>query len=298
VNACELFLDPDSFTVDDRMPIVVPEPKRLRIGIQQKSPYTDFFSQLASSVESADIADEKADVQLRVFDPFGQQLPDANAIVFVADPEPSAEFLPGNIVPENNPLTNDLNWSSLLCRYSFRVPAKPGDQTLVWQGDRPLIFLRETGATSLLVVNFDARASNALRSPSFVLLLHRFIEQVRAAKLAPETQNLETDQPIHVAADPALPSPTIANSKAGGTLAAPAEPAFFDVKQGEKVLLHAAAQFADAREGDFREAAFVDQVHDAVAAAIARNSDTDFLAPVWALAMGAVMVVSWLWKQS
>ena len=295
--SCELVLEPDAFSIDDRLPIVLAVPKRIGITVQSNSSLTEFFTQLVGSLQAADVTDAKPDVQLRVYDPFHPQMPANNAIVFVSDPQPSAEFLPGNVVPENHPFTSDLNWSNLLARYSFRVPAKPGDQTLLWQGDRPLIFLRETGAASSLVVNFDAQASNALRLPSFIVLLHRFIEQVRATKVAPETRNLETDQAIRVAADPTLPPPTITGG-AGESLSAPAEPMFFDVKQGDKILLHAAAQFADAREADFRDASFIDQVSDVVAATVVRNSETDFLAPVWALLMGAAMVASWLWRQS
>jgi hypothetical protein len=296
-NSCELFLESDAFTLDDRLPIVLPEPKRLRVGVQANTPFADFFSQFAGSIEAADVGAEKADVQFRVYDPFAAQLPEATAVVFVADPQPPNELLPGNVAAENHPLTNGLNWSGLLCRHSFRVPAKPGDEILLWQGARPLIFLRETAGASLLVVNFDTRVSNAAQLPAFIILLHRFIDQVRAAKIAPETRNFDTNQAITVAADPALPPPTIGR-EASRALSAPAEPCFFDVKQGEKLLLHGAAQFADAREADFRKAGFVDHVEGAVAPAITRNSDGDPFAPVWTLALGAVMVASWLWRKS
>jgi Aerotolerance regulator N-terminal len=296
-NACELFLNSDSFSVDDRLPIVLPEPKRLRLGIQANTPLTDFFNQFCGSIEAADIATDKADVQFRVYDPSAAQLPETNAVVFVVDPEPGNELLPGRVTAENNPLASDMNWSGLLCRHSFRVPAKPEDLPLVWQSERPLIFLREKGAASLLVVNFDARASNATRMPAFVLLLHRFVERIRAAKLTPETRNFDTNQSISVAADPALSLPEI-DHQPGGALSAPAQPGFFEVKQGGKILLHGAAQFADAREADFRDAGFVDRVSEAVAPTITRNSETDVFAPVWALAMGAAMVGSWLWRNA
>lgn len=296
-NACELFLTADAFAMDDRLPIVLPEPKRLRIAVQANTPFADFLNQFTGSIEAAEASAEKPDVQFRTYDSAAGQLPNSTAVVLVADPAPLNEFLPGNVAAENHPLTEGLNWSGLLCRHSFRVPAKPGDEVLVWQGDRPLIFLRTNGDASLLVVNFDTRASNAAQLPAFVILLHRFVERVRAAKIAPETRNLDTNQAIAVATDPALPPPRIGR-EASWTLSAPAEPCFFDVKQGEKILLHAAAQFADSREADFRQASFVDQVEGAVAPALMRNSDNDPFTPVWTLALGVVMVASWLWRKS
>jgi hypothetical protein len=296
-NSCELFLDADAFSLDDRLPIVLPEPKRLRIGVQANTPFADFLNQFTGSIEAADASGENPDVQFRIYDSFAAQLPDATAVVFVADPEPLNEFLPGNVAAENHPLTEGLNWSGLLCRHSFRVAAKPGDEVLVWQGDRPLIFLRTNGNASLLVINFDTRASNAAQLPAFIILLHRFVEQVRAAKIAPETRNLDTNEAIAVATDPALPPPSI-GGEASRALSAPAEPCFFDVKQGDKILLHGAAQFADAREADFRQASFIDQVEGAFAPALTRNSENDPFAPVWMLALGVVMVASWLWRKS
>ena len=105
-----------------------------------------------------------------------------------------------------------MNWSGLLANESLGVPPKAGDETLVWQGDQPLIFLRHEGGAAQLVVNFDIRASNAPELPAFVLLLHRFAEQVRAGKMEDEARNVETNEAITVAADPRLAPPVIAGS--------------------------------------------------------------------------------------
>src|SRR5581483_5905159 len=297
-NACELVLNADEFTLDDHLPLLVPQPKPLTITAENDAAFADFVAQFTSSIEAADsTALGKNDLNVAVYDPLSPRLPDATAIVFVADPAASKNFLPGNVVAEADPLSADLNWSGLLCRDTLRVPAKPGDQTLVWQGDRPLIFLRQTGANSLLVVNFDLRASNATRLPAFVLLLHLFVERGRAEKVAIESRNVETNQAIAIASDPSLPAPEIAGNP-GSNLRAPSAPQFFEVKQGANTLLKAAAQFSDAREADFRDAATIDHVRDAAAQAIERNSQSDFLTPVWALALGAVMIGSWTWRQS
>ena len=296
-DACELILDADNFPLDDRLPLVHPQPKRLQIATAANAPFADFFAQLLGSIEAADPTSGNADLSLSIYDPFKPALPDSTAIVFVADPAPSAKLLPGNIVAESHPLNAESNWSGLLARESLRVPTKPGDQTLVWQGDRPLIFLRESGSTSLLVVNFDLRASNAARLPAFVLMLHRFVENVRNAKVAAEARNVQTNQLLTVAVDPAQPPPTL-NGEAAAILRAPPEPAFFEVKQGETVLLRGAAQFADAREADFRDAAKIDGLSEAAGRLVEQHSEPDFLAPLWALLLSGAMLASWIWRQT
>jgi hypothetical protein len=296
-DACELVLSPDAFTLDDRLPLVLPKPKRLQVAATANPAFAEFFTQLSRSIEAADPAPGKADLQFSVYNALAPRLPDTTAVVFLQDPAPSKNLLAENVVAENHPLNAELNWSGLLCRDSLRVPPKPGDQTLVWQGDRPLIFLRESGATSLLVVNFDLRASNATRLPAFVLLLHRFVERIRAGKIAPETRNVETNQLLTVAADPALPPPTIAEQPAA-VLRAPFQPGFFDVRQANSTLLHGAAHFADAREADFREAASFDGVGDTVERVIQQNSEADFLTPIWTLLLACSIIASWIWRQS
>ena len=300
VSACELVLSGDGFTLDDRLPLVLPQPKRLQLATQPNTAFADFFTQFVASIEASEGSvslTSKPDLQLAVYDPFAPGLPTTTAIVFEADAAPASKLLPGSVVAENHPLTSGLNWSGLLCRDSFRVPSKPGDQALLWQGDRPLIFLRPVGGELLLIINFDLRTSNATRLPAFVLLLHRFVEQIRAAKVAPETRNVDTNQVLTVATDPALPRPTL-NGEAIMPVRAPAEPGFFEVRQADAVLLSAAAQFADAREADFREASEVDPSTEAISRMVERNSEADFLAPIWTLALGMVVIGSWVWRQS
>ncbi len=296
-DACELLLSGDAFAVDDRLPLLSPQPKLLQIASAANAPFAEFFAQLTQSLAAVGPADGKPDLQFSVYNPFSPGLPDTTAIVFVDDPAPSKNLLAGNVVAENHSLNSESNWSGLLCRDSLRVPARPGDQPLVWQGDRPLIFLREIGAASLLVVNFDLRASNATRLPAFVLLLHRFVERVRAAKIAPEALNVETNQLLAVATDPALTPPVI-DGETAGVLRAPSQPAFFEVKQGGTTLLRGAAHFADARESDFRDATSIDEVSDTVARLIEQNSERDFLAPIWTLLLACSIIASWAWRQS
>ena len=141
------------------------------------------------------------------------------------------------------------------------------------------------------MVNFDVRQSNADRLPAFVVLLNRFLETVREKKVAFERSNVETNQPLHVASDPAGPPPRMPDGDA--TLRAPFTPGFFEVKQGDRVLLDAAAHFADARQADFKAATSADTLEGKTSRMLEHNSREDFLWPFFALALGAVFLANW-----
>ncbi len=180
-NRCELMMDSDHFPLDSRLPILMPKLKHLMIGVSAPPDYQDFIKQFLGSLERADVSGTTPDLTLAVYDPLNPELPKRTAIVLVTDPTPSTTFPQGNVTAMPHSLAADLNWSGLLANEGLSVPLKQDDETLVWQGARPLIFLRHDGAAQLLVVNFDIHASNAAELPAFVLLLHRFAEQVRAA---------------------------------------------------------------------------------------------------------------------
>jgi hypothetical protein len=291
-SRCELVMDGDAFALDSRLPMLTPQLKRLALRVAATPEYQDFFKQFTGSLERADVSAGTPDVTLAVYDPLAPELPRGAAIVFVSDPTPSATFPPGTVTAAANSLAAELNWSGLLANESLGVPAKPGDETLVWQGDRPLIFLRTAEGARLLVVDFDIRASNAPELPAFVLLLHRFIEQIRAGKMEEEARNLETNEAISVASDARFAPPVIAGTTEPA-YRAPAEPGFFKVTQEGKELLDGAAHFADARAADFRDAASADDVAEESAQTLRRNSQPDALAPVWMLMMGLAMGGSW-----
>lgn len=296
-DRCEVVLTPDDFTWDDRVPILLPKPKAIAIAAGDAPPKSrEFFSRLLASLPHRAVGAAEPDLRLAMFDPFHPEIPPAPAILFIDDPLPK-EYLVGEIVAENHALTEGLNWSGLLCREATPMPAEPGDRTLVWSGSRPLVFLRPTPAGPLLVVNFDVSASNATRLPAFVLLLHRYVEEVRTRKVTPESGNFECHQALAVASDPRLPAPALAGA-GPGPLRAPDRPGFFTVQQGNLALLQGAAQFADVREADFREAARIDQGSAAEKHLLARNTRGDFLAPVWLLGLALAMCTSWAWPRS
>ena len=292
-DRCTLVLGGDAFALDDRLPLVRPEPKRLAlfIGGGERAP-AEFLRRFADSVPQTDLADseEKADLCLDVLAP--GTTPARPAVLFAPAAAGSKAYLPGEPLAENDPLTAGLVWNGLLCKATDPAPPQPGDRTLLWQGVRPLIFLRGDGLKRALVVNFDLRQSNADRLPAFVVLLGRFAESVRAEKVAFERRNAETNQPLAVAADPAGPPPQTSDGT-GNPPRAPAAPGFFEVRQGDAVRLEGAAHFADPREADFKDAASFDTLEGKAARLRESHSRDDVLWPVFALALGAVLLAGW-----
>jgi hypothetical protein len=296
-SRCELVMDADAFPLDSRLPMLIPQLKRLAIGVAPDPDYQDFFKQFVASLDRADVSGTAPDLALAVYDPLAPALPGVPAMVFVSDPTPSTTYAPGNVTAAANSLAAELNWSGLLAHESLGVPLTQDDETLVWQGDRPLIFLRHGAGSPLLVVNFDIRASNAPELPAFVLLLHRFAEQIRAAKTGEESRNFETNEAIAVASDPRLPPPVIAGTTEPA-YRAPSAPGFFKVTQAGRELLDGAAHFADARAADFHDAASADDVREETTLTMRRNSQPDPLAPLWMVMLGLAMGSSWGWRRS
>jgi aerotolerance regulator-like protein len=291
---CELCLSGDRFALDDRMPVIRPQPKRLKISADKSEAFDNFFDRFLGSIEAIDRVNSGADVRLLTLDPAAPRVSSGHAIVFFQQPDEPAGYLSGPVIAETHPLAAELNWQGLVCKDTRPIAPQPRDQVLVWQGERALMFLRGDGADRSLVLNFDLRFSNADRLPAFVILLHRFVETIRAEKISLEKKNVETNQLLVVAFDPAGPKPRIANRPGAlPILRAPDEPGFFEVAQNDTTLLSAAAHFADAREADFREAAAFDGLQDKAAKLVEKNSERDFLAPVWALLLGLVCFANW-----
>jgi hypothetical protein len=295
IERCELVLEPDRFDADDRLPLVQPYPKRLVVSVQSGTPLDEFFKHFAATIPNAiEAASAKPDLSLVRYDPLSPAAAPPHSIFVLADSAPSTAYLAGPIVAEDHPLIDGLSWQGLLCRDTLSLPSKPGDEVLLWQGKRPLILLRGRGEERSLVVNFDVHQSNAERLPAFIVLLNRFVEDLRREKVAPERINAETNQILAVATkagDP--PAEVRPGANAAGVLRTPGEAGFFEVAQGASRLVDGAAHFADPREADFRDAAMIDTIGGAERTQAERNSREDFLTPIWALLLGVVLIANW-----
>lgn len=300
-----LQLTEDRFHLDDWLPLIRPLAKPLAIEVEDHpllDPFAENFLKSLSDWHSPDST--SADLRFATRLP-GQSEPENPGIYFLVEDPAPGRFLIDPLVSENHSLTRELNWQGLLVQREAKIPIEEDDRVLLWQGEYPLIVLRTSGRTKSLFCNFDLRHSNAGRLPAFVILLHRFLNEVRLDKEAFSRENLQTGQVFPIATDPLGPSLSIlfrdrvANefrSEAPARsqrLLAPGEPGFIEIRQGEKTILQGAVHFADSREADFRDATSQTSGPDPKVAMLEKNTTADFLTPLWLVLLGGIMIASW-----
>jgi len=304
-KAVTLRMQPDRFDQDDILPVVIPQPKELRIGTERAANLNDSFQHILSSLKNVKRPDSSNPPDLvfssyNPLDPSGQQ---DVAIVFLNQKDVSRHFLKGPIVSGNHPLISGLNWQGLIARNSPGIPMEEGDQGLLWQGDRSLIFVREQEGKLQLFFNFDVTSSNAEGLPAYIVLIHRFAEMVRDRKVASETRNFELHQAIVLARHNGESADDLAvvsggNSRTiplsrGNLLKAPDEPAFFTVAQGKETLLRGAAHFADTREADFSGASSSSSLPGIEAAVLQQQTEPDRWWQLWVLVLLLCSLLTW-----
>jgi hypothetical protein len=303
-----IVLSPDRFTLDDTLPLVAPKPKTLALFTATSPAFTDLTEKLLraldATVPTADAA--TADLSISSYDPLDPVLPPGNSIIFVEDSTRAGAYLKGGIIAERHPLLDNLNWQSLLVRETIQLDRTADDTVILWQDKRPLIFLRDIPATperpasKQLLFNFDLRLSNAANQPAFIVLLHRFAESIRDAKVAPASVMLETGQPVRVTTAPGKPVRASATDLAGNPIPlaapltrAPLTPGFLTITQGDVSLLDAAVYFADTREADFSACGKSDGIAATRESTLERHTRPDPLWRVWILLLVAALLVSW-----
>ncbi len=274
-----LVLEGDGFTLDDRLPLVRPRPKLLRVYVAPELSTNRFVGRFVESLASVErvSASESADlVVARIRDP------SRPSIVFL--PPAAGSVSPaGALTAEKDALTDGLSFQGLLVRASGPAPAG-AHRALLWQGKEALVLVAESGSASPgLVVRFPLESSNADRVPAFVLLLHRFAESVRSSVVGFEQRNVEANQLLHVA-----------GSNSGDR--APSEPGFFDVRSvphgrnGGELLFRGAARFADVRESDLTRAAPRGLGAEVDREVLRRNSLPDPLRSLWIVTLVGLVV--------
>ncbi|MEZ5304189.1 MAG: hypothetical protein R3F11_26635, partial [Verrucomicrobiales bacterium] len=294
-----------------------PAPKALLVHHEAGTKFDPIFKQITGSYDAVSwVAEpERADIQIVAYNPLNPALPEGDAVVFAEDPKAGgAGYFDGNLVEEALPLMEGLNWQGLIARKGIAIPPKDGDGALLWQGARPMIFLRRgaaTGGGRQLIFNFDAIESNAARLPAFAILLYRYFEEVRGAKVAEEAGNYECGQPLQFAfrLDADAPPLTLEWQRGTGESAergsaeiplsqarftrAPESPAHFTLRQGEATLIRGSAHFADAREADLSKSAPFNDVAGQQAAIIESNAEPDSLWQLWLVLLVAALAASW-----
>ena len=300
VDALQLTLDADAFDLDDRLPLVRPQPKRLRWA--SSACVTEILTRFAASLGAAEQAPGVPDLRLLAVQ--GDLLPTPAGSLVVAwqpvEDRAGGKVRRAPVLAERHPLTDGLNWEGLLDGGPGPLTPTPSATVLLWQDNRELVWLDGGGNARRLVFNFDMARSNAGRLPAFVVLLHRFAETVRGALREPWVENMETQQRIDTGTGWARGADVLsvvaggeAAATAAGVLRAPAEPGFFEVRNGSESVLRGAARFGDVRESDFRAAeTFVVEGRSA-AEAMRAASQADRWRPIWILLAGGCLAGAW-----
>lgn len=300
-----LSLSPDALALDDQMPVLIPRAKVLALQLPKGASHAaqelaDLFGRFADCSEAA--AGERADVRILTWPPSVALTDDIATCAFASKGAENAPYLQGQIIAEDHPLVQGLNWQSLLAREGMVIPRDRRDRVLLWQGERPLMSLRTCeGGIEQLFCHFDLATSNARKLPALAVLLHRFLERVRQNKVAAESVNVELHQRLRVAYQ--FGGPPLSFSQASGAraiplaqahlLRAPGMPGFFEVRQGEKLLLSGAAHFGDTREADLSGAKPFDELGQLAASRQEVTHEVDANWRLWLLLLLGALLASW-----
>lgn len=297
-EALTLHLEPDAFTLDDALPLVLAKPRALGvfIGVPEAAAAVcaRVVATLAGAVKESDVT--KADVAILTASPatLGGV---GTAAVLIGDAGASVtdRATAGGITIERHPLVEGLVWDGLLSPGPGATEPLVGDTPLVWQGGKPLVFLRQIKSHNTLVFNFPWARSNADRLPATVLLLGRFLADVQGRKEAPSSSNFETNQRLEIAGGGVVQVTTAAGAATlqPGALRAPLKPGFFEVRRGSSPLLTAAAHFGDSREGSFTNALLATMDFSRTSLVRRENTVGDALAPLWLGLIALALLGSW-----
>ena len=324
-NATRLrvMVSPDDFHLDDQLHIVKPRPKVLKCYQGLTGNYEGIGNKFIGfrNIEATG-NQAQADLSLLTYDPLQPSLPPGNSIITVNEATRSGKFLRGRIVAKKHPLMDGVNWQTLLIRDSVQIQLSENDEILLWQGNRPLIALRTSvspqtsesdGPSRIqqLIFNFDLTLSNAEQLECTALLLHRFTESLRELKVASESLNTEMGQPIDIAFRKSPDSPPLVVTQFGSGdqvadedsviipvaqasfLKAPDTPGFFEIRQGDELLLESGCHFADTREADLQDCLSEERISALGGEAVDRTTREDHLWRLWTVLVIVSLLVSW-----
>lgn len=241
-----LGIGPDRFPLDDRVALVRPLPRTVRVAIRAGTPGGELVGRMlaaASDVEivadanGADLVVEPlgtegtgAAVQIAAADTATESGEPAEAAAQKADEAPPAprpmRLDPAPLSVEDHPLVRDLAWNGFLSGPAGPIDLADGDEPLVWKGARPLVLLlhriAESGSVDeVLLLNADLDGSTAARTPALVVLLERFVERVRGRIDRPWAGTFQAEEEIPM---PPLVATLVVEPLAGAVAVAGATP--------------------------------------------------------------------------
>jgi hypothetical protein len=321
VERAVLVLGGDKFTWDDRLPVQKPRPRIVDAEVRLGGKAGDLWRKMLSATEQVNLrgsssgnteakSPEGSGTAIRlphlVVSELGTPLETAG-IQFPVESGDAMQLDGAWTIAEEHPLVRDMNWMGLLTPRPTELTVTENDEPLLWKGDRVLAMVRrgrtaENKPIRRLLLAWDITQSNAPRHPAMLVMIHRFLEEVRQGMTEPWAGNFESGQQLAVAADEASGAPPLTlyhDSKVtryDGRL--PSIVGFYQIKQGDKALVSGAAQFADTREADFKLAKKVDTVEQRRWEAALKQTEADPLTALWVLLILACLLAAWAWRQS
>ena len=316
VDALTVAISGDQFPLDDRLPVVRPAGKKLRI-FGERGDLTKPFKKVIASIPDLERTqkEDEADVKLLVFST-QNDIPAAGRGVLFFTPEAGKEIVvpAQSVVADRNRLIDGLNWGSLVIGKSSPITLTDRDQPLLWSGSVPLLIHRHGEKLNLLIVNLDAVGSNVFQTPAFIVLLHRFFDSVRPEIEHFERGNFELRQPLRLkhrieedapgswteeftaaGADRASASAAPrTDSGAAAPLRAPALPGFFSIRRSNELILAGSAYFADVSESDFNGFGPADIGAESAPRLIAGHHSLSSIMPLLLLVLGLLLIITWL----
>ncbi len=307
IDELTVVLSGDKFTLDDQLPIVRPAPKPLSVLIEGETDAAKFFRRVAQDIEGVKFVKAGEMASFKIAQRSTEALrTEAGAGIFwpPADTRPPA-VTGAAITPVRSPLVEGLSWQAWLGGTPYGFAVESGDTPLLWQSGVAMALLRPAGGDrEKLLLAFDIDRSNALRLPTTVLFIRRFVESQRDAQRTLLVGNYDTGQRIAVSGLRAgevtsmkvrplgRGDQTVEQPRAGWR--APMRPGYFTIESGAEVLIRGAAQFADPRQGDFKDSeTFKVETPGETKRALERNSVPDPFAKVWLAAIAALLLASW-----
>ncbi len=290
----ELQLDLDRFSLDDRLPLVRPRPKTLRVAVEGPLAQQEWLTRWLQIV-GAQVVSEAPDLTLAIAPPGPLPAMVHSGIDFLWPSTAGAAAPRSGAQVALHPWTEGLSLGGLVHRPGAHFRAHPAQQVLVWHDANPLVTLSTNDSISRLRIHFDIRSGNASRMPGFLVLLDRFLEDRRQQLAQTERINVETGQTLVWRRDEPPSMELEGNSEKEAVARAPLTPGFFRVSGGQVVWIEGAARFGDAREADLLGAE-VAQVLAATELAPQPQTLADPWRPLWVLLLVAALGLSWFWS--
>ena len=281
------------FVLDDSLYIIREQKKVIHYKLNtlkenEAKFFRSFFKAMPAMKEVAKT--EKADLEIHSISNL-DQLTAKNAIFYF---DSSKKEFPENFAlsPKVHPLLNGLNWMGQKIDLE-NILGEPDDnwQPLLWYQKTPLCFLHKDNKRQQVLFRYSPFNGNAFKKASSLVLLQRFIENIRQQKKQFYRSNFESHQLLGFEDKTTMQI----NGQEIEALnhRAPFQASFFSILRKDKKILEAASHFSDISEADFRKAETRNNLKDLNIKLIKENSEEPFFLKLFYLLLFITLGFCW-----